>query len=302
MRTTIKWWFVILIFLGLVVPASAVINVTAEAVGTTWVTWRWDEGVNVTDIYVDGHRMCGYESTMPSFDMIDLSSCQFHNVSIFSATDYGSNVTTTRCTSPAPGGLTGGEVKPPVVPVETTNLYTPFVLAPILCLAYIFRSVKSDENDEQNEESNPILGDIIVSGVGFILSAMVVIWFIQGISSAPVIIESVSYTLSASDNVAEIQTLLANTTVSEYKINSGGTGMFIRSSISSSEITVSGSSVIVYTHDTVRQLYQDIGVAILYMLLCAILGLLFAWSLLELRRQIQEREYYDENDMEPYGG
>jgi hypothetical protein len=74
------------------------------------------------------------------------------------------------------------------------------------------------------------------------------------------------------------------------------------SSITSSEITMSGSSVIVHTHDSVRQLYQDTGVMLLYMLLCAVLGLMFVWSLLEARRQIQERDYYDENDMEQYGG
>lgn len=300
MRITTKWFFLVFCVV-LVAPASAVINVSADAVGETWVTWSWDTGLNVTEIYVDGHKMCGFESTMPMFDMIDLTPCQFHNVSIFTDTDNGTNVTTTRCVSPT--GITGGEIeKPPVIPIETTNLYTPFILAPILCLAYLFRAVKSDENEEQNEESNPIWGDIIISGVGFLISAMVAIWFVQGISSSPAVVESVSYTLPSSGSIAEIQTLLANTTVSEYKITTGGTGMFMRSAISSSEITVSGSSVIVHTHDSVRQLYQDIGVTILYMLLCALLGLMFVWSLLEARRQLQEREYYDENDMEQYGG
>ena len=301
MKTTIKWIF-LLLCLGLVSPASAVINVTADDVGETWVTWSWDEGINVTDIYVDGHRMCGYESTMPTFDMLDLSSCQFHNVTIFSANDTGMNVTHTLCGAAPATGLTGGEQKPPVIPIETTNLYTPFILAPILCLAYMFRAVKSEEDDEQNEESNPIWGDILISGAGFVISAMVAIWFVQGIASAPVVIESVAYTLPNAGSVSEIQGLLANTTTSEYKISPGGTGMFVRSPISSSEITVTGSSVVVHTHDTVKQLYQDIGLMFLYMLLCAILGLMFVWSLLEARRQIQERNYYDDNDMEQYGG
>lgn len=300
MKTTIKI-AILLIFVFIIPPAAATINVTAESVGQTWVTWTWDAGLNVTEIYVDGHKMCGFESTMPTFDMLDLRSCHLHNVSIFTDTDNGTNWTTTLCAPPTPGGI-GGELKPPVIPVETTNLYTPFILAPILCLAYLFRAIKSDESDEQNEESNPILGDIIVSGAGFIISAMVVIWFVQGISSAPVTIESVSYSLNAGDELGDIRALLENTTVSEYKISPVGTGMFIRSAISSSEITMSGSSVVVHTHDNVRQLYQDIGVAFLYILLGAILGLMFAWSLLELRRQIQERTYYDENDMEQYGG
>lgn len=301
MKITVNIAILLVIFF-LVPMASATINVTAESVGQTWVTWSWDEGLDVTEIYVDGHKMCGFESTMPTFDMLDLSSCQPHNVSIFTSTDNGTNWVTTLCVSPT-GGL-GGELKPPVIPVETTNLYTPFILAPILCLAYLFRAVKSDEDAEQNEESNPILGDLVVSGVGVVISAMVVIWFVQGISSAPVVIESVSYTLSQSesDNVGDIQALLANVTTPEYKINPGGTGMFIRSSISSSEVTVSGSSVVIYTHDSVRQLYQDMGIALLYVLLGAVLGLMFAWSLLEMRRQIQERNYYDENDMESYGG
>jgi hypothetical protein len=45
MRITISL-ILLVIFLILVAPATAVINVTAEDVGNTFITWRWDDGFN----------------------------------------------------------------------------------------------------------------------------------------------------------------------------------------------------------------------------------------------------------------
>lgn len=92
-----KWLsWIILILILIIAPATA-LNVTADAVGETFITWTWDNGLNVTDIFVDGYRMCGYETTMPSFDIMGLSPCEFHNVSIFTETDNGTNETYTSC-------------------------------------------------------------------------------------------------------------------------------------------------------------------------------------------------------------
>ena len=97
MRIITKLVLLVSCILVITVPTSAIINVTAEDVGTTWITWSWDEGLNVTDIFVDGYKMCGYESTMPSFDMLNQAPCQFHNVSVFTDTDNGTNETYTSC-------------------------------------------------------------------------------------------------------------------------------------------------------------------------------------------------------------
>jgi len=96
MRITISL-ILLVIFLILVAPATAFINVSSWNVGETFITWEWDHGLNVTDIYVDGIKMCGYESTMPSFDIMGLQPCELHNVTIFTDNDTGTNETYTLC-------------------------------------------------------------------------------------------------------------------------------------------------------------------------------------------------------------
>jgi len=46
MKITIKLFFLTILGLIVIVPATAVINVTAEDVGNTFITWRWDDGFN----------------------------------------------------------------------------------------------------------------------------------------------------------------------------------------------------------------------------------------------------------------
>ena len=88
---------IFLLCISLILPVTAEINVSADAAGTTWITWEWNAGLNVTDIYVDGYKMCGYETTMPSFDIMGLTPCSFHNTTIFTETDNGTNETYTTC-------------------------------------------------------------------------------------------------------------------------------------------------------------------------------------------------------------
>jgi len=126
MKITISL-ILLVIFLILVAPATAVINVTAEDVGNTFITWRWDDGLEVSDIYVDGNQMCGYETTLPSFDMLNQLPCTYHNTSIFTLTDNGTNLTMTSClipSSPYSQVYDHSEVIPtsPVIPIIAISI------------------------------------------------------------------------------------------------------------------------------------------------------------------------------------
>ena len=98
---------IVLAILILVVPVSATINVTADATGDTWITWSWDEGLDVTAIFVDGYLMCGYESTLPSFDITGLSSCDNHTVLILTEFDNGTDTASTTCPAFVPPQSSG---------------------------------------------------------------------------------------------------------------------------------------------------------------------------------------------------
>jgi len=88
---------IVLAIFILAVPVSATINITADATGDTWITWSWDEGLDVTAIFVDGYLMCGYESTLPTFDITGLSSCDNHTVLILTEFDNGTDTASTTC-------------------------------------------------------------------------------------------------------------------------------------------------------------------------------------------------------------
>ena len=98
---------ILLAILILAVPVSATINVTADATGDTWITWSWDEGLNVTAIFVDGYLMSGYESTAPSFDITGLSSCDDHIVLILTEFDNGTDTSSTTCPAFVPPQSSG---------------------------------------------------------------------------------------------------------------------------------------------------------------------------------------------------
>jgi hypothetical protein len=98
MKTTIKTAIILsLAWILLVGHVVAVLNVTPSAKGTTWITWDWNDGSNTTDIFVDGFRMCGYETTIPSITALGFAQNSCHNISVF--TDAMGNGTNISCTS-----------------------------------------------------------------------------------------------------------------------------------------------------------------------------------------------------------
>jgi hypothetical protein len=110
MKTTTKFLQVVFL-LTILVSHVAALNVTLVDRGTSFITWDWDNPSNVTDMYLDGALMCGYESTVPSISIVDLRSGSCHNLTLI--TDVG-NGSDTSCAlwgnSTRGGGETQGNV------------------------------------------------------------------------------------------------------------------------------------------------------------------------------------------------
>lgn len=85
----------ILLLILLIQPASAFINVNATEVGTTYIQWTWDSGLNLTDILIDGSIICGYETTNASIILTGLNPSELHSITVLTDFDYGSNATHT---------------------------------------------------------------------------------------------------------------------------------------------------------------------------------------------------------------
>jgi len=87
---------IIIIFCILCITPVIALNITPTRTGTTYITWDWDNGTNVSALYVDGHLMCGYESTLPSINVLGLAPGTCHNLSVFvDLPDNGENISCT---------------------------------------------------------------------------------------------------------------------------------------------------------------------------------------------------------------
>lgn len=104
MRTIIAAILLMALLIGAV---SATIPVTVSEVGCTYIQWNWTPGITLTDMFLDGNVLCGYETTDPGFLATGLSSGELHNLTIITAGDQGTNLTyttTVNCTAPGGGG------------------------------------------------------------------------------------------------------------------------------------------------------------------------------------------------------
>lgn len=88
--------------LVLIVPVSATITVNASDVGLTYIQWTWDPGLNLSDMFIDGNVMCGYETTSNTFTITGLDPCELHTIVVLTDIDTGSNSTYTLCNSICP--------------------------------------------------------------------------------------------------------------------------------------------------------------------------------------------------------
>jgi hypothetical protein len=84
-----------LLCLFIIGTASATITVNAIDVGTNFILWNWTPGLDLTDMYIDGSVMCGYETTDNLYLLTGLKANELHNITVYTAGDSGTNTTRT---------------------------------------------------------------------------------------------------------------------------------------------------------------------------------------------------------------
>ena len=111
----------LLALLVLAVPVSAAITVTPSSVGTNYILWEWTPGTDLTDMFIDGNQMCGYETTNTSFLLPDLNPDELHTITLINGTDTGTNSTRTLAANvtPGSGGGSSGDLLAPGVALGT---------------------------------------------------------------------------------------------------------------------------------------------------------------------------------------
>ena len=120
-------------------PASATIPVTVSSVGCTYIQWNWTPGLDLTDMYIDGNVMCGYETTDPFYLATGLSPGELHNITIYTSGDSGTNLTRTiitNCTVPS---------KPKTIYVADNNIPLPQYIPVLAIIAAIFLITRRKE-------------------------------------------------------------------------------------------------------------------------------------------------------------
>jgi hypothetical protein len=104
MKTTTKIIFLLLSILFCISSASATLNITMLDRGTNFITWEWTSPSDVSEMYIDGQLMCGYESTDPTISIVDLLSNSCHNLTLFTDIGNNSNVACTMSSNATRGG------------------------------------------------------------------------------------------------------------------------------------------------------------------------------------------------------
>jgi hypothetical protein len=93
----------------LLIPSvSAIIDINSTDIGCDYIRWNWTDGLDVSDIYIDGVATCGYETTLNTTLVTGLGPGETHRIDVFTATDTGFNITSTSpilsCLIPSGGG------------------------------------------------------------------------------------------------------------------------------------------------------------------------------------------------------
>lgn len=165
-----------------------------------------------------------------------------------------------------------------------------FLIIPWACLVYIFRGV--------GEEQNPLWGNVLASGISFVVCLMIAIWFFSGTVVSPTVVVNATYQISTDMTAEEMlaeQAELSNTT---EQLGAGGSGMFVRSAISTSGNVTNSTEINVRTYDIIYQQYQDFGIMALYVFLGLISVALFLWSVSEMRTELTNQRDDANNDGE----
>jgi hypothetical protein len=120
----------------LVTPALAVINVTANQITSSSITWVWDTGLNITYMSIDGYQVTQHNPTGGSFILTGLDPGEWHNIVVSNGTDSGNN--TAKTLSQASSLNTS----------NSTDIYL-WALAGILGLALFLLSLRPNHSNDE---------------------------------------------------------------------------------------------------------------------------------------------------------
>lgn len=92
-----KKLFLLLILMGMIFGsiAAAAIPVTVDSKGTTFIQWSWTTGDPLTNISIDGYEVCSFDHNAANFILSGLNPNETHSIAVYTASDSGSNTTTT---------------------------------------------------------------------------------------------------------------------------------------------------------------------------------------------------------------
>jgi len=79
----------------LVLPCSAMLNVTVESVSQTGISWNWSKDYALTNLSVDGYQVLLFDKTANRLDLTGLNAGEKHSIKIYTSTDNGNNTATT---------------------------------------------------------------------------------------------------------------------------------------------------------------------------------------------------------------
>lgn len=90
-------------------PVLAVdMNVTASAIGTTYIVWHWDSGYTLTHMLIDGVEICGYDTIGDTFLQSGLDPDSLHTISVTDDINLGYSAATTLPEAAGGGDDEGG--------------------------------------------------------------------------------------------------------------------------------------------------------------------------------------------------
>jgi len=96
MKTTTNFLLLVVGILLIAIPVSADLTVVVTSNTTNSIQWGWNAGTNLSSMHIDGHLMCGYDTTIPSITMDELYPHTCHTIDLVS--DTGQLGNNTACT------------------------------------------------------------------------------------------------------------------------------------------------------------------------------------------------------------
>jgi len=79
----------------LVLPCSAMLNVTVESVSQSGISWNWSKDYTLTNLSIDGYQVILFDKTANRFDLTGLNAGEKHSIKIYTSGDNGNNTATT---------------------------------------------------------------------------------------------------------------------------------------------------------------------------------------------------------------